>query len=274
MSVEQGIQNLETTAREIADHTEPKLHSPIDRADVARMFGQEAPRPMNDTYKVQEMQREEIMADPQLARLLGRYADVLTSQDVEKAIRNGRAGYMIYKSNLGQATIRKWPLPENEEPFLIDKWSKQFHNVGFNIIAPVSTVMTPETYEAFYAGNKERQLGIKVEKFPPYTETPESPEERTLFEQVKRVILSGPITPGIVHSENENTIQGWRKILGPSNPNKDRSDPRFAGSFRSLNAADSSNTLIHGSGSIEEAIAETQWYAQRILDLIGAGRQV
>ena len=134
--------------------------------------------------------------------------------------------------------------------------------------------MTPETYEAFYAGNKERQLGIKVEKFPPYTETPESPEERTLFEQVKRVILSGPITPGIVHSENENTIQGWRKILGPSNPNKDRNDPRFAGSFRSLNAADSSNTLIHGSGSIEEAIAETQWYAQRILDLIGAGRQV
>jgi len=274
MSVEQGIQDLETAAQEITAHTEPKLHSPIDRADVARMFGQEAPRPIDATYRVIEKQREAVMADPQLAKLLGRYADVLTSQNVEEAIRNGLLTYTMYKPNLGKATIRKQYLPEEDEVFLVDKWGRQFENEGCRVISPVSTVMTPETYEAFYAGNKEWQSGIKVETFPSYTVAPESPEQKTLFEQVKKVMLSGPTTPGVVHSIDGNAIQRWRKILGPSNPDKDRNDPKFVGSFRSLNATASNNTLVHGSGKIEEAIAETQWYAQRILDLIGAGRQV
>lgn len=245
------------------------------RTAVAKLFGTIMPRKSETTLQVWSQLIAKVMGDKKMVELLQKYIDVISSNDFIEAILSGHITYTMFKPNVGKALHQQNEVPEDQEEALIQQWCDMFHNRGCEVLAPISLTMTPETYGAFYQGNKERQMGITVAEFPPYTVAPEQNQEKTLWEQIKGGMLSGPITPALVYTsdvaveQDHGAVQQWRAILGPSNPDRDRDLARFQGSFRSMYAAHSYNTLVHGSGSIFEAQQEVQWFAQRLKELIG-----
>lgn len=291
MSIE-IISTLDNQSRQLIQYSKDHPESPIARANVSRMFTKAAPRPLDMTYQVADRQRAMIAKDPDLVKLLGLWVDTLSSQDLEEEIINERETYGMFKPQVGKSLLNHRTVPEEDEQFLIDEWCKDFYNQYCDVFAPISLTMTPETYEQFYAGNKGWQSTIPVDSFQPYAYVPQNPEDWTLFNQIKAGMLAGPTTPCIVNSRVGNAVETWRKILGPSNPDKDRNDPKYRNSFRSRWAKASSNTLVHGSGKIKvpeqtlvngteetpiirtEALQEILWYRDRVAEMIRTQVQV
>jgi nucleoside diphosphate kinase len=230
------------------------------------MFNQEPPRPQELTNKVLEQIKEEVRRSPIIMSILENYIETLRSPGFEQAIKQGVVSFTMVKPNIGKGLYQQSAVPENKEEALIAKWieeirNKTFRGKGCDVVAPLSFVITPKRYEEFYAGNKARQIGMPANDFPPYVFGPKDESEQILWEKIKRVMLSGPTTPGIIIDLEGNAIKTWREIIGPSNPDANRDKPEYVGSWRSVNAGASSNTGFHGSGSEDEVKKETGWFA-------------
>lgn len=264
------IDALYAQDQNLKNYNASRKFSPISR-NISRLFPQGSPRPVDAVYGVADLQRKLVLADPELVRHLGSLAGVLSSSAFDKVIDEGGVSYTMLKPHLYEAIYSPLDLYEEEEGALIEGWCKGFHDKGCDVLAQVSTVMTPETFGQFYAGNRERHSKILMspEDFPSYTVMPENPADRNLFKLIENVMISGPITMASVTSSAEDTVAAWRKILGSSNPAKDRYDPRYRDSFRLL-AKLSANTLAHGSGSPEEVRAEIAWQVRNILRMISS----
>lgn len=108
---------------------------------------------------------------------------------------------------------------------------KMIEEAGFRIIAMKKTQLSKELAGQFYAIHKERPF----------------------FNDLCAYMSSGPIVPMIL--EGENAVEGFRKLIGATDPKK--AEP---GTIRNLFAKSIEANAIHGSDSDANAEIEGNFF--------------
>ena len=112
---------------------------------------------------------------------------------------------------------------------------QMINDAGFRIVAMKMTKLSKEKAGEFYAVHAERPFYGELVEF----------------------MSSGPITAAIL--ENENAVEGFRKLIGATNP-ADAAD----GTIRKLFAASIGENAVHGSDSNENATIEGDFFFNKL----------
>ena len=112
---------------------------------------------------------------------------------------------------------------------------QMINDAGFRIVAMKMTKLSKEKAGEFYAIHAERPFYGELVEF----------------------MSSGPITAAIL--ENENAVEGFRKLIGATNP-ADAAD----GTIRKLFAASIGENAVHGSDSNENATIEGDFFFNKL----------
>ena len=112
---------------------------------------------------------------------------------------------------------------------------QMINDAGFRIVAMKMTKLSKEKAGEFYAVHAERPFYGELVEF----------------------MSSGPITAAIL--ENENAVEGFRKLIGATNP-ADAAD----GTIRKLFAASIGENAVHGSDSNENATIEGDFFFSKL----------
>ena len=112
---------------------------------------------------------------------------------------------------------------------------QMINDAGFRIVAMKMTKLSKEKAGEFYAVHAERPFYSELVEF----------------------MSSGPITAAIL--ENENAVEGFRKLIGATNP-ADAAD----GTIRKLFAASIGENAVHGSDSNENATIEGDFFFSKL----------
>ena len=112
---------------------------------------------------------------------------------------------------------------------------QMINDAGFRIVAMKMTKLSKEKAGEFYAIHAGRPFYGELVEF----------------------MSSGPITAAIL--ENENAVEGFRKLIGATNP-ADAAD----GTIRKLFAASIGENAVHGSDSNENAMIEGDFFFSKL----------
>ena len=112
---------------------------------------------------------------------------------------------------------------------------QMINDAGFRIVAMKMTKLSKEKAGEFYAIHAGRPFYGELVEF----------------------MSSGPITAAIL--ENENAVEGFRKLIGATNP-ADAAD----GTIRKLFAASIGENAVHGSDSNENATIEGDFFFNKL----------
>ena len=112
---------------------------------------------------------------------------------------------------------------------------QMINDAGFRIVAMKMTKLSKEKAGEFYAIHAGRPFYGELVEF----------------------MSSGPITAAIL--ENENAVEGFRKLIGATNP-ADAAD----GTIRKLFAASIGENAVHGSDSNENATIEGDFFFSKL----------
>ncbi|MFD2179475.1 nucleoside-diphosphate kinase [Veronia pacifica] len=121
--------------------------------------------------------------------------------------------------------------PDAVQRNLIGAIYQRIENAGFRIVAAKMLHLTREQAEGFYAEHQGKPF----------------------FEKLVNFMTSGPIMVQVL--EGENTIAGYRELMGKTNP-----EEAARGTLRADYAVNHTFNSVHGSDSPESAQREISYF--------------
>ena len=131
--------------------------------------------------------------------------------------------------------------PDGVEKNLIGKILAHIEEAGLRPVAMRMAHLSRREAEGFYAVHRERPF----------------------FDDLIRFMTRGPVVLMVL--EGENAIEGWRKLMGATDPAKAEE-----GTLRKLYASNIEENTVHGSDAPETAATEIAWFFRQS-EILGRG---